>query len=327
MADPVLHIKDGYYFEVPKFMWRHHHRDLDDVPAFLRKAHPEIREVDVFNRALDGKILILPQPFATLKNLHDKESGFAISKFMILELFAAVIVAWIFIRLGRHVADGRPAGGRFWNLFEGMVVFVRDQVARPAIGHHDADRFAPLLWTMFFFILTCNLLGMIPWVGAPTGAFGVTFGLACVTFATTVGSGMLKFNPVGFFLNLVPHDLLPHFSRETLRNPLAIIKVALQVVLAVFILAIELLGLCIKHAILSVRLLANMVAGHLVLLGIMGLIAAAAGASMGMWSLTTGISVLGSTAFSGLELFVAILQAYIFTFLSALFIGAAQHQH
>ena len=91
--------------------------------------------------------------------------------------------------------------------------------------------------------------------------------------------------------------------------------------------AIEMVGLCIKHLILAVRLLANMVAGHLVLLGIMGMITAAATYSLGMWATVTGISVVSSALFSLLELFVAFLQAYLFTFLSALFIGAAVHQH
>jgi F-type H+-transporting ATPase subunit a len=101
----------------------------------------------------------------------------------------------------------------------------------------------------------------------------------------------------------------------------------LAILLKPMIFAIEMLGLCIKHLILAVRLLANMVAGHLVLLGIMGLISAAATYSMGMWATVTGISVVSSALFSLLELFVAFLQAYIFTFLSALFIGAAVHQH
>ena len=83
----------------------------------------------------------------------------------------------------------------------------------------------------------------------------------------------------------------------------------------------------IKHAVLGIRLLANMVAGHLVLLGIMGLIAAAAAAPLANWSLVATIGILGSTIFSILELFVSFLQAYIFTFLSALFIGASVHHH
>jgi F-type H+-transporting ATPase subunit a len=97
--------------------------------------------------------------------------------------------------------------------------------------------------------------------------------------------------------------------------------------LKLMILAIELLGLVIKHGVLSIRLLANMVAGHLVLLGILALIAGAAAASQGTWAMVTTISVIGSTLFCCLELFVAFLQAYIFTFLSALFVGAAIHHH
>ena len=98
---------------------------------------------------------------------------------------------------------------------------------------------------------------------------------------------------------------------------------------------IEMLGLCIKHMVLSVRLLANMVAGHLVILGVMGLAFGAEaayhysqpGTPNWQWWLTATIAVVGAAAFNVLELFVAFLQAYIFTFLSALFIGAAIHKH
>ncbi len=177
---------------------------------------------------------------------------------------------------------------------------------------HEGDRFVPLLLTLFFFVLGCNLLGMVPWAGSPTASFSVTLALAGVTMLTVIVAGMLKFGFFGFFANQVPSMDLP--------LPLAIL-------LKPMIFAIELLGLCIKHLILAVRLLANMVAGHLVLLGIMGLISAAATYSTGMWATVTGISVVSCTLFSLLELFVAFLQAYIFTFLSALFIGASVHQH
>jgi F-type H+-transporting ATPase subunit a len=182
-----------------------------------------------------------------------------------------------------------------------------------AVAHaHEGDRFVPLLLTIFFFVLGCNLLGMLPWAGSPTASFSVTLALAGVTLATVVIAGMMKFGPLGFFVNQVPSMDLP--------LPLAI-------VLKPMIFGIEMLGLLIKHGILAVRLLANMVAGHLVLLGIMGLITAAATATLGTWATVTSISVVGSALFSLLELFVAFLQAYIFTFLSALFIGAAVHQH
>jgi F-type H+-transporting ATPase subunit a len=164
---------------------------------------------------------------------------------------------------------------------------------------------------MFFFILLGNLFGLVPWAGSITGVWAVTGALAIVTFLTVLISGMRKFGPVGFWLNQVPHMDLPWYMAP----------------LKVVIFAIEMLGLVIKHAILSIRLLANMVAGHLVLLAILGMIAEAATLSGGQWSTVTAISIVGSTLLSCLELFVALLQAYVFIFLSALFIGAAIHHH
>jgi F-type H+-transporting ATPase subunit a len=263
----------------------------------------------------------------------------------VIELLIAAILILIFTRLAPKIASGRAPKGYVWNMFEASLVFIRDGIARPAIdshdehdhsahtphdqsqeehgvGHihgkvhkHDGDKFLPILWTMFFFILFCNLFGLLPWLGAPTGSFSVTLALAGMTFATTVGAGMFRFGFFGFFKNQVPN-----------------MDLALPVKILMFfvIFPIEIMGLCIKHAILAVRLLANMVAGHLVVLAVMGLIvksADAGGEVFGTYGVVTLISVLGSTAFYCLELFVAFLQAYVFTFLSALFIGAATHQH
>jgi len=348
--NPIYHLKDAFFFEVPKPLWPQNWRSLDEVPQFLRDGRPDVTDVAEFNHAMDGKILI-PQLFGTLDSLYEKKSGFCISKYMILELLLAGIMLLLFTRLAKRLRSGEAPKGAFVNLFEAMILFVRDQVARPAIdshdhghgdhgggdhgggdhGHgspslagvggptvavhrevHEGDRFVPLLLTLFFFVLGCNLLGMVPWAGSPTASFSVTLALAGVTMLTVIVAGMLKFGFFGFFANQVPSMDLP--------LPLAIL-------LKPMIFAIELLGLCIKHLILAVRLLANMVAGHLVLLGIMGLISAAATYSTGMWATVTGISVVSCTLFSLLELFVAFLQAYIFTFLSALFIGASVHQH
>lgn len=309
MASEVLHIKDGYFFEVPKFLWRQHYVVVEQVPQFLREAHPEATVAD-FNRALSGKILI-PQPFGTLKNLHDAKSGFCISKFMVLETVIAILMLFVFRKYGALIREGHPPRGKFWNALDSVLLYLRDHVARPAIGEHDAEKYVPLLWTMFFFILACNLFGVLPWLGAPTGAFGTTLALAVVIFATGLVSGMQKFGVLGFWLNQVPHMDLPLLLRP----------------LKLMIFAIELLGMCIKHAVLAVRLLANMVAGHLVLLGILGIILASAAESTALWGTATFVSVTGSILFSILELFVAFLQAYVFTFLAALFIGASVHHH
>jgi F-type H+-transporting ATPase subunit a len=311
MASPILHIKDSYYFEVPAFMWRHNYTSRDQVPEFLREAHPHATPED-FNRELDGKILIPQLPGVELKNLYQSDSWFAISKFMVLEVVAAAIIAFIFIRLAGMIRSGERPKGKFWNFFEAMLLFMRDEVARPAIGKHDADKFLPLLWTLFFFVLGCNLLGMVPWAGSPTASFSVTLALAGVTLATGVICGVVKFGPIGYLKNQIPHMDLP--------GPLAVILKP-----AVWI--IEVGGMLIKHGVLGVRLLANMVAGHIVLLSIMGIAFSVEGAMSPYWGIAAPISVVGSTAISILELFVAFLQAYVFVFLSSLFIGAAIHHH
>jgi len=236
--------------------------------------------------------------------------GLQITKFMVLELLAAVLILMIFIPLARKIATGKPVRGRFWNLFEAMVMFVRDEMVRPAIGGKEADKFLPFIWTVFFFILLCNLLGMIPWAGSPTGALAVTGAMALISFCVVVGAGMKKFGAVKFWTGLVPHMELP---------------LVLAVLLVPMILFIEVFGLFIKHTILAIRLLANMFAGHLVLAVIIGFIGVYA--SSPMWYGVMPASVLGATALSLLELFVAFLQAYIFAFLTALFIGMSVHQH
>jgi F-type H+-transporting ATPase subunit a len=234
---------------------------------------------------------------------------------MILELVAFAVLLLIFARLSKKMRSGLAPRGRFWNLFESILVFLRDEVAKPAIGEHDGDKFLPLLWTLFFFILTCNLLGLVPWAGSPTASFAVTLSLAAVTFITGIVCGMLKLGPIGYFMNMVPHIDVPWWGKILL----------LPVTGGIFV--IEILGTCIKHGVLGIRLLANMVAGHVVLLAILGMIVDAANSSTFAWSAVTVISLAGSTAISCLELFVAFLQAYVFTFLSALFIGMATHHH
>ncbi len=248
--------------------------------------------------------VLIPQPFESL--------GFEITKFMVLEAVAGILMLLIFIPIARKIAKGEPVKGRFWNMIEAFLVFFRDEVARPAIGRKDADRFLPFIWTIFFFILFCNLLGMVPWAGSPTGSLSCTGALAMMTFGVVTCSGMKKFGPVGFWTGQVPHMDVPY---------------GLGYIIKPMIFGIEIMGLGIKHFVLSVRLLANMFAGHMVIGAMMSFIALAATGHILLWSSVTAASLFGATAVSFLELFVAFLQAYIFAFLSALFIGMAIHQH
>lgn len=269
------HIQDAEYFDVPRWI------------SGTGKVH-------------------IPQPFKTLHPVAD----FAITKFMVLELVAAVLMAVIFIRLGQMIATHRPPRGRFWNLFESILIYIRDDVARPAIGKHDADRFLPFLWTMFFFVLICNLLGLVPWAGSATGAFATTGALALCTFCTVLGAGIAKLGPAHFWIAQVPHMDVPP---------------VLGIFLKPMIFVLEVVGLFIRHFVLAVRLLANIMAGHLVLVVIVTFILASAN-SMAWWGVMPA-SIVGATLLSLLELLVAFIQAYIFTFLSALFIGMAVHPH
>ena len=157
-------------------------------------------------------------------------------------------------------------------------------------------------------------MGMIPWMGSPTGALATTGALAFGVFYIVVQSGMKKLGGVGFWKAQVPHMDVPG---------------VMGIIIKVMVFVIEVLGLLIKHFVLAIRLLANMAAGHLVLAVLIGFVAAIA-QNTGSWFLfssVSGTSVFGAVAISMLELFVAFLQAYIFTFLSALFIGMAVHPH
>ncbi|NOY29084.1 MAG: F0F1 ATP synthase subunit A [Planctomycetes bacterium] len=285
------HVEDADFFHVPRFLAPHGHVS---IPQPLKLDEPLI-EMNTGNELIDNTI----QPLDLM-----------ITKFMVLELVVAIIIAVCFIGLAKSLKGGTSARGRLWNILEVFLLFIRDEVARPCIGKHDADRFMPFLWTIFLFVLGCNLIGMVPWMGSPTGALAVTGALAMVTFCVVVGSGMAKLGVVGFWKAQVPHMDLP--------GPVAVLLIPM-------IFVIEVLGLFIKHGVLAIRLLANMMAGHVVLAVIVGFIGASAAAGTGIWGTVTLASVLGGTALSLLELFVAFLQAYIFTFLSALFIGAAVH--
>jgi F-type H+-transporting ATPase subunit a len=262
-----------------------------------------VKDADVFHLP-GGWDVYVPQPFEWMN------VNFHLSKFMVIEVLAALLMVAIFVPLGRKIAAGRAPRGRLWNLLELIIVFVRNEIVRPAIGSHDADRFLPFLWTQFFFILFLNLFGLVPWTGSPTGELGVTGAIAIVTFVVVVGAGMFRFGPVGFWTGQVPHMDVPW---------------VMAIFLKPMLFGIEVLGILVKHCILAVRLFANMFAGHLVLAVMMSFIAATAQTLL--WYGVMPASVVGATGLNLLELLVACLQAYVFTFLSALFIGMAVHQH
>ena len=232
------------------------------------------------------------------------------SKFVILELIGALILCAIFIPFANKVKGGDRPKGRLANMLDATLCYVRDEIAIPGIGSHDAKRFLPFVWTVFFFVLVLNLIGMIPGMGAATGSISVTSALALAVFLVVVGTGMKKMGVVGFLKAQAPHLDIPP---------------ALKLVLLPMIWAIEVFGLMIKHMVLAVRLFANMFAGHLVLGVFVAFIGVTWGSSLS-WGVAP-VAILASVAISLLELLVAFIQAYVFAFLTSLFIGAAIHPH
>ena len=232
-----------------------------------------------------------------------------LTRFMVMELIAAVIVAVSFIALSRHAQRNLVTRGRFFNMLEAMVLFVKDQIAKPAFGGHGEEKFLPFLLTLFFFIMVNNLLGLVPGGATATGNFNVTAVLAGLTFATVVFNGVRTSGPVGFWTSLVPPLDVPMW---------------MKVPLWILMFFVEVLGLLIRHVVLAVRLCANMFVGHIILAVLLGFIIQASGA---LFYLVMPLSIVLSLPMNLLEIFVGLLQAYIFTFLTALFIGSAVHPH
>lgn len=260
--------------------------------------HPTI-EIPWWSSPTYQHVIELPQIF-----------GFQITRFMVMEVLAGILMMLVLIPVVRHIGRTHVSRGWFVNMFEAMILFIRDEVARPAIGGHGADRFLPFLWTVFFFVLFNNLMGIFPGGASPTGNVNVTAVLALMTLGTVVGAGMKELGVGGYWLAMVPHlDVHP----------------VLKLFLWPLMMVIEVAGLLIRHTVLSVRLFANMFAGHVVLSVILGFILATWGSALVY--LVAPASIGGVVLLSVLELFVAFLQAYIFTFLSALFIGSAVHPH
>jgi F-type H+-transporting ATPase subunit a len=280
---------------------------------------------------------------------------FQLTKFMILEVVAAALILLIYIPLARRSQNGELPKGGWWNAFESLLTFIRNEVARPNLGEKDADKYLPYLWTLFLFLLFCNLLGMIPFFGSPTASIWVTGALACTAFVMLHGAAIVKMGLEyghGDHDRDHGHDDAHHHSHAVPSSPLLdglrkvpflgplLVGTALYFralwppidvpyvgwffSLAIF--SIELVSTFIKSGVLAVRLFANMFAGHTVLAVILFFILSAAN-SGNVWLLggVSVASVLGVVALSLLELFVAFLQAYIFVFLTALFMGMSLH--
>jgi len=187
---------------------------------------------------------------------------------------------------------------------EAMVLYIRNEVIIPNVGHHG-NGFVPFLLTLFFFILACNLWGIFPWGSTATGSISVTAMLALMTLVVVEVAGV-RAQGLGYL------NTIFYWNRD--------LPIAMRIMVFIILSPIEFLSKLTKPIALAIRLFANMTAGHIVVLALIGMIftfKSVAGVAPGL--LAVAINVL--------ELFVAFLQAFIFTLLSSVFIGQIREAH
>ena len=297
--------------------------------SVMEKVGPNIIS-HVSNSDLSHPIIHLPIIFGI---------DFSVTKHVLmLWIVAFVVSVSILIPVRKYLSSGSSVPTGWMNAIEAVVKFIRDSIAKPNVGEKWVMTWAPVLLTFFFFILFANGIGMVPifdvlglvnrfLLGVPysdshnaingmlhgggtaTGNFNVTGALATVTFFSIMTAGILAHGFIKHWKNLVPHGLA---------WPVYIILIP-----------IEVMGLFVKPFALTMRLAANMTGGHIALLALLSLMAifgemfssAVAGIGVSL------VAVPMAAAIAGLEVIVVLVQAYVFTLLTAVFIGMAIHVH
>ncbi|MEJ2678005.1 MAG: F0F1 ATP synthase subunit A [Gemmatimonadota bacterium] len=259
---------------------------------------------------LPGKTITLPhwQPV----QLGPLSIDFSLSKHVVFLLAAAVLVllsmlltAWRMKRLG----PGAPKG--FASVIEAMTLFVRDEIVMKNIGR-GGQAYVPFITTLFFFILFANLLGLLPWGSTATSNISVTAALAVMSFIAIEVSGMVALGP-------------KKYMRTIFYAPPGMGPVGAGLMMVIMT-PVEFLGKLAKPFALAVRLFANMTAGHLVILAFIGLILLALPMGAGSLVIIPG-PIIMAVSIMVLEILVALIQAYIFAMLTAVFIGLIRHAH
>ena len=230
------------------------------------------------------------------------------TKHVVFMALAALVAAIILITAANssrkmHNTKGYPRG--FAAGMEAMALYLRNEVVLPNVGHHG-EKYVPYLMSIFFFILFCNMFGLIPYGSTATGNISVTATLAILTFIVVEVAGM-RANGLGYLSTIF------YWNKD--------LALPMRIIMFIVMTPIEIVGKIAKPFALAVRLFANMTAGHIVVLAIIGLIFA-----FGSWIVAPG-PVLMATAIMLLEIFVAFLQAFIFTLLASVFIGQIREAH
>ncbi|MBC8277801.1 MAG: F0F1 ATP synthase subunit A, partial [FCB group bacterium] len=200
--------------------------------------------------------------------------------------FMWVAAALLILGFGLAFRKRKMVNTGFANFLEMLVIFVRDDIVRNSMGKKEGDKVMPWMLTVFFFVLLMNLLGMIPWGSTATGNVSVTAGLALLSFFLIQAKGMMAQGPIKYYTGLVPKGI-----------PAFVIPIMIPV---------EIIGLFTKPFALCIRLFANMIAGHAVILSLLGLIFIAK-------VFLIPLPIFGAVVICMLEIFVAFIQAFIFT--------------
>ena len=233
----------------------------------------------------------------------------------VVYMFIAAAIVFVVMRIAargleRRQREGKAPGG-FAGAVEAIALFVRNDIAIANIGH-DGAKFAPFIMTLFFFVLVSNLIGLLPYGATPTGNLAITAALAILSFLVIEISGFIKLGPKGYLHTIFP--TVPGLSG------------AGAVALSLFMAPIEIMGKLVKPFALAVRLFGNMTAGHFVILSLFGIIFLFGSIPVWNWGIST-LTIALVTGIMLLELIVALLQAYVFALLTAVFIGLMQHEH
>lgn len=237
-----------------------------------------------------------------------KTYDFGPTKHVVFLMLSAVVCLVLLIGVARKHARsssqiGRPKG--FAAGFEAIVLYLRNEIYMPVLGGHGGERYVPFCLTLFFFITFCNLFGLLPWGSTPTGNIAVTATLAIITFVVIETAGM-KALGAGYLGTIVywPHDM-----------PF-LLKAGLTIILT----PVELVGKITKPIALTIRLFANMISGHVIVLALIGLIF--------MFGFVVAFASIPMALFiMALEILVAVIQAFIFSLLAAVFIGQIRSAH
>lgn len=232
-------------------------------------------------------------------NLFGVDLDLSITKHVVFLWLGALIVFLLMLMAARSYRKTLIPKG-LANVMEVLVTFIRDEIVAPTVGASYTNKFLPFLGTIFFFILTCNFLGLLPYGSTATSNISVTAALALISFVVTQFAGMRKNGVYGYVKGLIPQGV--------------------PVFLLPIMFVVEILGLFTKPFALMIRLFANMTAGHVVIMALIGLI------FILKTPFISPVSILFALFIYLLEMLVAVIQAYIFTMLSSLFIGMAIHQ-